>query len=168
MSLNIKTIMKSGDLHCVVNAKTNMAVVFTAKGEKLKKANGDNLTFPAFPWGQHDDWRSNAGDTPPGLYKAGLIYEQIRGRDAAHICNAYGPFCIDMIDLEGQESSNGRAGISMHAGGSGLPDPWAPYQPLTYTHGCIRVHTKDLTDVIVPLIRKTQKAGYTFYITVLR
>lgn len=161
MSINLKTQMKSGDFHMVISADTNKGTVFNAKGEK-------QFTIPCFPWGQHADWHATNGDTPPGLYKVGVVYTQVRGRDSRAICNAYGPFCLDLIDLEGQERDNGRDGVSIHGGGSGLPDPWADYQLLTYTHGCVRVHNKDLVDKLTPLVRKCQKAGFTFYVTVLR
>lgn len=162
-SFNLKTQMKDGDIHAIISAKSNMLVPYDFKGNKIK-----DVVIQAFPWGQHADWHTTNGDTPPGLYKAGLIYTQVRGRDSNAICNAYGPFCVDLIDLEGQERDNGRDGVSIHGGGSGLPDPWADYQALTYTHGCVRVHNKDLVDKLVPLIQKTQKAGRTFYVTVVR
>jgi hypothetical protein len=39
---------------------------------------------------------------------------------------------------------NGRAGISLHGGGSASPDPFAPWQGLPATHGCVRVNNYDL------------------------
>jgi hypothetical protein len=69
---------------------------------------------------------------------------------------AYGWYTFDMIELEDQERSNGRAGIACHGGGSanGWPGAWAPSQPLVPTHGCLRLKNIDLRDKILPLYKK--------------
>ena len=62
-----------------------------------------------------------------------------------------------MIGLEGQEgpgSRDGRDGIMLHGGGSacGWPGAWLPLQPLHPTLGCIRMHNRDLRDLVLPLV----------------
>ncbi|MGL6134628.1 MAG: L,D-transpeptidase, partial [Prochlorococcaceae cyanobacterium] len=66
---------------------------------------------------------------------------------------AYGWFSFDMIELEGQKSSIGRAGIMLHGGGTanGWPGAWAPQQKLLPTRGCVRVHNVVLRDKVLPL-----------------
>lgn len=155
-----KTKMKPGDKHAIVSAIYNTMTCYDHTGKKL-------WSVPAFPVGQHRNWRETGGDTPPGSYKAGITYTQIRGRDSRAVCDAYGRKCIDLIDLEGQETGNNRGGISIHGGGTGLPDPWAPYQMLLPTLGCIRTHNHDLEVTIVPEVEATQKAGHTFFVSVV-
>jgi len=155
-----KTKMKRHDRHAIVSAEYNTISCYDKDGNK-------RWTRPAYPWGQHRNWKKPQGDTPPGSYKAGIIYTQVRGRDSNAVCNSYGRYCVDLIDLEGQETGNGRGGISLHGGGTGLPDPWAEYQMLLNTEGCIRTHNKDLEDVIVPEIQKCQKLGGTFFLSVV-
>ena len=69
---------------------------------------------------------------------------------------AYGWAFYDMIDLEGQETGLGRAGVGLHGGGSALgwPGAWAPNQPLVATHGCVRARNQDLIEKILPLYRQ--------------
>lgn len=150
---SIKSIMKPGDVHIVVNGSAQRATCFDKNGKKL-------WSIPARTWGQHSNWRMPMGDTPPGLYKCGVIYDT-RGEAA------YGRYCIDLIDLENQETGNGRAGISMHGGGTALKDPHAPYQGWATTHGCIRTQNHDLEAVVEPTVRKCEKAGNVAYVTVV-
>lgn len=148
--MTIKKLMKPGDYHLVVNGQAQRMAAFDHTGKKL-------WTIPCRPWGQHRHWREPYGDTPPGLYKCGVVYDT-KGEDA------YGPYCIDMIDLEDQETGNGRAGISLHGGGTGLLNPHAPYQGWRNTHGCLRVQNADLLDKVLPLVKRP---GDTFITVVL-
>lgn len=153
-----KKFMKPGDFHWVVSATQHTGTMFTSEGEKL-------FTIPALCEGQHDNWKATRGDTPPGFYKFGIIYTQ----DKSNLADlfAYGEICLDMIDLEGQETGSGRGGISTHGGGTSLRNPLADFQPLAPTHGCIRVHNKDLKKTLTPLVRKAQKAGRTVFVSVV-
>jgi hypothetical protein len=112
--------------------------------------------------GQHPNWRAIGGDTPPGLYKLGEAYLDYQKwiddpgyppytRELA----SFGWCSFDMVDLEGNEDNNGRAGIMLHGGGSaeGWPGAWAPYQPLHYTVGCLRMHNAHLHDYVRPLVQ---------------
>lgn len=131
--------MRPNDLHIVVNGETQKLVAYRKDGSVV-------YACPARCFGQHADWTRTNGDTPPGVYRCGTIYDT-RGEAS------YGRWCVDLEDLEGQETGNGRAGISLHGGGSGLANPFAPYQGWQATHGCIRVQNADL-ERLVSLIRE--------------
>lgn len=143
---------KEGDTHLVVNAASKTIKGFAFNGEKL-------FEYPCLAEGQDPNWRNNSGDTPPGLYKLGEIYN-----DYAQVGDfpeydrtlmSYGWLTFDMIDLEGNEDGNGRAGICLHGGGSGCgwPGAWEPYQALYPTLGCLRMHNSHLMDLL-PLMRQ--------------
>lgn len=145
---------KSGDHHIVVNDIVETAKCFSFEGKLLWE-------LPALARGQGSDyeWKLRNTDTPPGLYRVGTIY---RDYDVAgpspkfdRTLAAYGWYSLDMVELEGQESRYGRAGIMLHGGGSGngWPGAWAPMQPLLATHGCIRMHNAHLRDRVMPLTR---------------
>lgn len=150
--MNLKTRMKDKDIHVVVNGDSQKLTVFSREGKNL-------FSCPARCFGQHNDWTSKNGDTPPGLYQIGVIYDTTGE-------TPYGEYCVDLIDLEGQETGNGRAGISLHGGGSGLANPFAPYQGWQATHGCIRVQNADLQK-IVRLFKDVTKTGGVSYLTVV-
>jgi hypothetical protein len=154
---DIKARIKPGDYHIVVSSRHSVASIFNHKGEKIGRS------YPARTLGQHRFWKERDGDTPPGLYLCGVIYNTENPRSDLH---AYGRRCVDLIDLEGQETGNGRAGISLHGGGSALPDPTAPFQGWANTHGCIRIQNGHLMKVFVPLIETAQKSGKNVYLTV--
>lgn len=146
---------KPGDHHLIANASTQTIKCYNHSGDMLWAA-------PCLADGQHPNWRINAGDTPPGLYKLGEIYNDY-GRFADD--PGYPPFCrelrsfgwvsFDMIDLEGNEDDNDRAGIMLHGGGTacGWPGAWARRQPLYPTFGCLRMHNEDLLFRILPMCR---------------
>lgn len=150
---SIKNLMGPKDLHLVVNGAMRSATLFNAQGEKQWR-------IPAGTQGQHSNWREPQGDTPPGLYSVGVIYDTKGER-------AYGRWCLDLEDLENQETGNGRAGISLHGGGSASPDPFAPWQGLPATHGCIRVNNWDLENRVEPAARRCAAAGAHLYVTVI-
>lgn len=148
---------KAGDHHMVISAVTNQAQIFNYDGALFR-------VLDCLPMGQHADWRGKRGDTPPGLYKFGRVWNDFEslGPTPAYspTLASYGYATIDMIDLEGHEDNNGRAGICAHAGGTSLgwPHAWAPRQRLVATHGCVRFHNEDMSQVLVPLC----KAGEVF------
>lgn len=152
MSIDIKGQMKEADIHVVVNGQSQRATVYNRKGEAL-------WAFDARCYGQHNDWRKTNGDTPPGLYRVGQIYDTTGEA-------AYGYWCLDLIDLENQETGNGRAGISLHGGGSGLPRPFAPVQGWQSTHGCIRAQNQDVQR-FVSQVRSVRANGGQAYLTVV-
>ena len=144
---------KVGDAHLVVNAQENIMKCFQYKGVKMWEVE-------CLAMGMHADWRQNQGDTPPGLYKIGEVYNDfgMHGSSPSYSRElaAYGWVSFDLIDLEGNEDNNGRAGIMIHGGGSGLgwSGAWAEYQALLPTWGCIRVHNRVARDSILPLTKK--------------
>jgi hypothetical protein len=146
-----------GDSHLVVNSATKRITAYDFSGNEL-------WTRPCLADGQHPNWRNKTGDTPPGLYKVGAIYNdyQSRGNSPAfsRVLMAFGWLSLDMIDLEGNEDRNGRAGIMLHGGGSGngWPGAWAPLQVLYPTLGCLRMHNRHLVEDVLPLVQR----GTTF------
>lgn len=138
---------KPGDTHLVVNAQARVAKAYNFDGVCL-------WVKPASADGQDPNWRAYAGDTPPGLYKIGEIwndYAIVGDRpDFDRTLMAYGWVTLDLIDLEGNEDTNGRAGICLHGGGSacGWPGAWSKKQPLFPTLGCVRMHNFDLLSVL--------------------
>jgi len=150
---------KAGDFHLIVNDASERMKAFSFEGKLLWEvdclARGQGSDF---------EWKLRNTDTPPGLYKAGAVYrdyEKVGDKPAYdRTLMAYGWYSLDLIELENQEASNGRAGIMIHGGGSacGWPGAWAPKQALFPTHGCVRCHNIDLRDKVVPLL----KAGTIF------
>ena len=146
---------KAGDSHLIVNDAMETMKAFSFEGKLLWE-------IPCLARGQYSDyeWKLNKSDTPPGLYKLGQLYNDyaLHGNKAPYdrTLMAYGWAFYDMIDLEGQETGIGRAGIGLHGGGSALgwPGAWAPQQPLVATHGCCRIHNSALVDKVLPLYRK--------------
>lgn len=143
---------KENDHHLIVNDRTEKIKAYNAKGELLWER-------PCLARGQGSDFefKLQRTDTPPGLYKIGQIYRDYeRGNVYSRTNLSYGWYSFDLIELENQESRYGRAGIMIHGGGSacGWPGAWEPYQTLYPTHGCVRMHNKDLKDLLLPLTNK--------------
>ncbi|MGL4947088.1 MAG: L,D-transpeptidase [Cetobacterium sp.] len=141
---------KKGDTHLVVNAATKTAKAYDHNGKLL-------WVLPCLAEGQDPNWRNNSGDTPPGLYKLGAVYNDYARVGASPSYDrtllSYGWISFDMVDLEGNEDGNNRAGIMLHGGGSaaGWPGAWRETQPLYATLGCLRMHNIDLRDKVLPL-----------------
>jgi hypothetical protein len=139
--------------HIVVNDVSERARAFDHNGKEL-------WNVPALARGQRSNWSIRRGDTPPGLYRLGLLYDDYEKLgDKPGYCadlQSYGWYSWDLIDLEGQETGIGRSGIMLHGGGSrcGWPGAWEPYQMLFPTHGCPRMHNRDLRDKVLPLYRQ--------------
>jgi len=147
------------DFHIVVSHAKRTAKAFNALG--ILKWN-----IPALTEGVADDVDLVGGDTPLGLYRLGQI-TQTQPDEPRGIKDAYGPWFIDLVEMENQEASRGRAGVGLHGGGTGLLNPHADRQPLIPTHGCIRVHNGDLKSLVVPLVKHAKAAGGTVYLTVV-
>lgn len=148
---DIKAPLADGDHYLLVNGRAKSMRAYDSAGRFL-------WVVPALCHGQVASWKQSQGDTPPGLYRAGQLYadyEQDPSEAFSSERRAYGWFSIDLIEMEGQEASFGRAGIMIHGGGTaaGWPGAWAPEQPLYATLGCCRTRNIDLRDKIVPLAR---------------
>jgi hypothetical protein len=150
----VRPDLKLGDHHLVVDDKAETITGFSHTGQRL-------WTVAALARGQstETDWHSRASDTPPGLYKVGTVYRDYEEDPTTSFTTerrAYGWYSFDLIGLENQEgpgSRDGRDGIMLHGGGSacGWPGAWLPLQPLYPTLGCIRMHNRDLRDLVLPL-----------------
>ncbi|MDX2239090.1 MAG: hypothetical protein NW224_00225 [Leptolyngbyaceae cyanobacterium bins.302] len=160
----MKPNVKPTDVHVVINDWEGVRYVGEAKCYNPK---GDVLwTIPALCKGvEGARWDVRNGDTPPGLYRAGVII-QTQPHESAYIWNAYGRWCIDMEEQQGQEAKVGRAGICWHGGGTGCPDPLAPRQQLLPTLGCVRSHNADIHSIVIPTLNKVTANGGTMWITV--
>lgn len=149
----IKAPVKVGDSYLLVNDRDSDMEAYDYSGKFLWK-------IPCLAKGVGGkDWRKKNSDTPPGLYKIGQIYadyEENPNPPRSDEAESYGWYSFDMIELEGQEARNQRAGIMLHGGGSacGWPGAWAPKQGLHPTLGCLRAHNIDLRDRVLPLTKK--------------
>jgi len=148
----VRPDLKATDHHLVVDDRAETITAFNSNGKRL-------WSVAALARGQstETDWRSRGSDTPPGLYQIGAIYRDYEDDPTATFSaerRAYGWYSFDLIGLEGQEGpGTGRDGILIHGGGSacGWPGAWLPLQPLYPTLGCIRMHNRDLRDMVLPL-----------------
>lgn len=147
---------KEGDTHIVVCAARKTAIAYDFGGNQIWE-------LPCLADGQHPNWRTTGGDTPPGLYRLGtayLDYERWEHEPGfppfCRELRSYGWASFDMEDLEGNEDGNYRAGVMLHGGGSaeGWPGAWARFQPLHPTLGCLRMHNWDLQFKVLPLYRQ--------------
>ncbi len=144
---------KSGDHHITVNAQSGLAKCFDFSGKQIWDAD-------ALATGMSPNWHLNQGDTPPGLYRLGTVYRDYEevgpnpGFDRT--LRSFGWYSIDLVDLEGNEDGNGRAGLMLHGGGTacGWPGAWTPYQELYPTYGCLRFHNMSIQKKIIPLLEK--------------
>lgn len=137
------------DTHMVVNAAAKVAKLFDFQGNLITQ-------IPCLADGQHPNWRNSLGDTPPGLYVLGQMWNdyELHGDSPPfdRTLRSFGWITFDFVDKEGNEDNNGRAGVAGHGGGTGCgwPGAWEPFQPLYPTHGCVRFHNIHLRDVILP------------------
>ncbi|MFI0609926.1 MAG: hypothetical protein ACH37Z_18780, partial [Anaerolineae bacterium] len=114
----MKTRMGTHDLHAVID--NGRMAAFNRDGKSI-------FSCEARTRGSNGGPEVQGGDTPPGLYKAGLI-TWTRRDEPLHIQHSYGPVFIDLVEQESQEASRGRAGVGHHGGGTGLANPLAARQ----------------------------------------
>lgn len=138
------------DTHLVVNDISETCKAYDFTGKLLWEV-------PCLARGIYGDkeWRIRNADTPPGLYKLGAVYKDYldHGKTPIRTKLSFGWITYDMVDLEGNEDSSGRAGVALHGGGSacGWPGAWNAKQRLYVTHGCVRMYNADLVDRVLPL-----------------
>ena len=118
------------DFHLIANDASEKIKCYDYNGNLLWE-------LPCLCRGQYqDNYFGKSGDTPPGLYKLGTVYRDYEGAgdNAAYSRDrmSYGWYSFDMVELERQEASRGRAGIMIHGGGSGCgwPHAWDKHQTL--------------------------------------
>lgn len=146
---------KLGDSHIIVNDIVETAKAYDFHGKLLWE-------IPALARGQGSDYvySETGSDTVPGLYRLGQLHNDyaIHGDNPAfdRTLRAYGWMSFDLVELDGRESSYGRAGLMVHGGGTlnGWPGAWKPRQPLVPTLGCVRVYNIDLRDKFLPLYKQ--------------
>lgn len=140
---------KYGDTHMIVNAVVKTVKAYAFNGSLLWEV-------PALADGQHPNWRAYQGDTPPGLYRLGALYDDYgelgNNPEKNRTLLSYGWQTYEMIDLEGNDQGVYRPGICLHGGGTGLgwPGAWLPKQMLVPTWGCVRMHNQDLVEKVHP------------------
>jgi hypothetical protein len=135
---------KSGDFHLIFNAATKKVVAFEfSTGKQLWEK-------PALATGQHKDWWRVGGDTPPGVWYLGRVTDD---KALGTMVRQYGWIFFDLVDCEGREDGNGRAGLGLHGGASASPIPFNDYQGLYATLGCLRMNNRDLYDFVYPLYK---------------
>lgn len=158
--------VKKWDVHVVVNDWEH-PVRFVGEAKCYDHSGGLLWTIPALCKGVEGNgrWTVRSGDTPPGLYLAGVVTETMIG-EPGQVWNAYGRWFIDLVEQEQQEARVSRAGIGWHGGGTAAPDPLAPKQLLVPTLGCIRSHNEDLDKVVMPTLQRVRSNGGQMWITV--
>jgi hypothetical protein len=70
-----------------------------------------------------------------------------------------------ILDINGLWNLHHRAGLGVHGGGSGLPDPFAPQQGWVETEGCWRLQNVD-NQAFVTIVRHAQLTKQTVRFTV--
>lgn len=155
----MKIKLNPNDVKCVVNARAHVMKCFTPQGLKWTiPCHGEGVEGPGFD--------TPGGDTPPGMYEIGLI-TKTQTSEPQSIWNAYGRWFCDLVELENQEASRGRAGCGVHGGGSASPNPLAPDQGFYPTLGCLRLLNKDLENVFVPMVQYVKKNKGKIYVEVV-
>ena len=151
---DLRGIITPGDLHLVVSRTTEVCTVWrrTADG-------GDALL--SFPMRNRtvDEGDGHWGHCPVGSYLLGAPSD-------CHVVSLglhYTP--VFDLDPDGPLHQDGRVGIGIHGGGTGLSDPFAPKQGWVETEGCERVQNAD-NHRLVPVIRACHAAGRKAYFTV--
>lgn len=159
MPKTLKSRMKPNDVHIVVNAVTHQMTCYTYTGEKkwTIEAHCEGVNGPGFD--------RAGGDTPPGVYEIGLVTKTQRSEPDS-VWYSYGRYFCDLVELENQEASRGRAGVGVHSAGTGLPDPMADYQGWAPTLGCVRLQNFDQYNTFVPMVKWVKSHGGKVYVEV--
>lgn len=141
--------------------KNDLHFSFDPNAERLKLFNTTGMIFTC----ECRNRTTNPGQygfrgfCPPGDF--------ILGAPVPKNTVSFGAWFIPILDEGpgGPMQQNGRAGVGLHGGGSGLAQPLSPHQGFQITHGCLRVQNADLA-MIVKFVHTAQKTGKCF-LTVL-
>lgn len=122
-------------LHLVFNRASDELKAFALDGSLAWSAPCRNNTVePGF-----GHW----GACPPGEY----VLERPQALAPPEV--PFGAWFIALDDPHGiWFAHDDRAGIGIHGGGSGLPDPFAPQQGWQITEGCFRLQNADLAALV--------------------
>jgi hypothetical protein len=147
-------LLGKNDLEFQLDPNAERLKVFDPEGKMIFTSQCRNRTTNDGSYG-HNGW------CPPGSF--------ILGAPEAKNTIPFGAWAIPILDLSagGPMQQNGRVGIMIHGGGSGLPQPLAPDQGFQITHGCWRVLNRDLA-LIVKIVHATQKVGKCLATVLLR
>src|SRR5712691_463173 len=144
--------MHPKDLHLIFTAREETLALYSASGTLLLRHEARNKTVRDGQYG-HD------GNCPPGDFA--LLPPRHENTPA------FGKWFVPIIDAapHGPMARYGRAGIGIHGGGSGLHDPFAPWQGWVVTEGCIRCLNADLEQIVI-LLNGCFAAGAHAWLTV--
>lgn len=143
--------LETQDLHAEFDKTASRLQVYAAGGQEVFSCEARNRTVNA----GEGHW----GHCPNGEFKLGVPVPKNTV--------PFGKWFIPVLDYLDHHVMRDfqREGIGLHAGGSGLADPFAPRQGWVVTHGCVRLQSEDL-EHLVTLIDAAQKAGGVVYLTV--
>ena|SRR5712691_1001797 len=141
------------DLHLIFTAREETLAIYSASGTLLLRHAARNKTVRD---GQYGHW----GNCPPGEFA-------LEAPQHDHT-PPFGKWFIPIRDMgqNGPMARYGRQGIGIHGGGSGLPDPFAPWQGWEVTEGCVRLQNADLEQVVI-LLNGCFAAGAHAWLTVV-
>lgn len=160
----MKPNIKPGDVHVVISDFEDPEK-FVGQAKCFDHTGKLMWTIDALCKGATPDYSIRNGDTPPGLYKIGIVTETQSWENGATWAS-FGRWFLDLVGLENNEERFGRGGCGVHGGGSALPNPLISRQKLIPTHGCVRVHNEDLDKLVVPTVKKVQKDGGIVYVSI--
>lgn len=120
-------------------------VVFDrALGSIIFTENGDSTRYPA----SGKVIGKKKGGTPYTPIEDGFSSDKVTTYPPLGKSKAYGPGNNDTPtkkdDMQTYIDTGHPQGKEIHGGGSGAKDPYADYQEMKPTHGCIRMHNKDV------------------------
>ena len=166
----MKPTLNPGDIHLIVNGKLNVMQAFNSDGTPsnifptVKPGGGLVHTASAFPHGAYGpDQSVKGGDTIAQLYTLGVAIPTGE-QEPFEVRRSYGWWFIPMNDYEGKMAKFGRAGFGMHGGGK-VSDFWDPWQELTYTMGCVRLHNA-VVKALASAVDRVVGRGNTVWLTV--
>jgi hypothetical protein len=144
------------DLHFMFHAGSHILKCFDAEGVLRWQVR-------AIGYGTVADYAKIGGNTPPGLYRCSGPQEI--GPDDPDK-DRYGPWFVDLVEQEEQESKHGRAGIGVHGGGTGLTkeDPYtSKRQGWLKTLGCVRLQNEDLRRFVASVSYTQHHGGSAWF-----
>jgi len=156
----MKIKLKENDVKCVVSGHGHTMKCFNYEGilKWTIPCRADGVNGPGFA--------GPGGDTPPGIYEIGLITKTNKSEPLS-IWHSYGRWFADLVELENQEASRGRAGVGVHGGGTGLKEPLAAEQGWKPTLGCVRLQNRDLETRFIPMCQFIKSKGGKIYVEVV-
>lgn len=147
-------LLKPHDTHMILDRSARSLQLYALGGTLLLECEAHNVTTNnAGAFSEHN------APCPPGQYLLGPPVEKNTV--------PFGKYFLLLADYDGHHTmaENGRSGVGLHGGGSGQPDPFAPHQGWTVTHGCWRLANASL-EQLVSLLRPLRASGGRCFVTV--